>query len=215
MINIKLIKETLSKDFGEGKPFDYQVFSDIFQDNCKSQLYNLFPQNTESENSLIENNKKKHYRFSISQRDDFLRKNLDDLWNEFLRVLELDLIPFLNEKFNMTVSSYEWKTFSEGGWLGPHPDAPNKTATMLFYLNDETNWKESFGGNLFVLKAEKQLKPITYNSYEDFEIIDKVVVNKHDGFFFLRTDYSWHSVENIKYSQGFKRRNFSIIFKSI
>lgn len=122
--------------------------------------------------------------------------NLPEIWKEFLDELEngKEYKDFVSEfiKRDDWHLEYEWSYLWKHS-LHVHPDSEKKLFTHLFYLLDETNWNEEYGGQTTVFYKHKFGKKNS-KEFEDYKKTWTPRIMGNYSFFFVRSKKSMHGV---------------------
>jgi len=90
--------------------------------------------------------------------------------------------------------------------IGPHADANHKVLSALFYINKSMDWP-AWGTSIYAPKEPADVDPQSGRHYE-FEQFDRIAtVNyaRNSGLMFVKSDTSWHGVEQIPAIEGERR----------
>jgi hypothetical protein len=106
----------------------------------------------------------------------------------------------------------------------PHTDAPSKLFSLIYYFADD-NWTEEDGGNTIFWDIKKNFSKwlnwknlhVQNDNYNDFTkdnfVWHKVTFTKNKLIGFIKSDRSWHSVEDINPKRGNVREVLNIFIR--
>lgn len=98
----------------------------------------------------------------------------------------------------------------EGYSLGPHTDSPHKIVTIIFYLAPDTN-NENVGTTVYVpLDKEFKCDGGPHYEFSEFEKIKSAPFIPNSLFGFVKTDTSFHGVEELR-KMGITRNTLAYI----
>ena len=134
-------------------------------------------------------------------------------------------IPFYLKPFFRKVHvSFMFSRMNGVKRLAPHTDVPSKLISMVYYFCDK-DWVNKAGGNTVFWKNIKnkekwknwENKHLPQKDHDDFKS-DNVIWHetKFEGnkiIGFVKTDMSWHSVENVNTEAGSIRKAVNIFIR--
>lgn len=153
---------------------------------------------------------KSHDRYELEFKEEV---KIPTPWREFIHELESQYYKnFLKRIFNKRNLEirYHWHLSTRGDSISPHCDGLKKVGSHIFYLNSKKDWKESWGGQTLVLFDNKNKD---YRSNPEIKDFYKVVKSKpmDNSFIFMRTNNSWHAVEELKCPEDKFRKVFIVV----
>ena len=108
----------------------------------------------------------------------------------------------------------------------PHTDATSKLFSMIYYFAND-NWTEKEDGNTNFWDIKQNfskwlnwknlhIKDENYNDFiNDNYIWHKSIFTKNKMVGFIKSDRSWHSVDNINLKEGSAREVLNIFIKRV
>ena len=146
-------------------------------------------------------------------------------WKRIDNIDDLHLKKLSNWFFQTYHITFVFQEVSNGGFIGPHTDASRKLYNSLFYFPDD-NWLPEYGGgtSFYLAKRKKDLfmdrsihgpDPSVndggYPPTEDFIKWHETTYEPNRMVGFVRNNYSWHGVEEIKCPLNLSRKALIIL----
>lgn len=168
-------------------PFDWIKIKRCFNPKDAFDLANTFPKENFAK-SIGKDSRYSLYERTLIDQDLLCFSNdLSQIWQSFAiymlstdykKTVEIALRKQIVHDSKLRVRLYR---YSNGDWMNPHTDPPDRLTTHLIYLNPE--WKDDFGGQLVILES---------NSLDS---ISEVVPPHHNtGVLFCPSEKSYHAV---------------------
>lgn len=165
----------------------------------KGDFFKNLMENTPSSDEEISGGVFNNTPYGIKSHIKYEERNkikLPDIWQEFLYELENggEYKEFISEfiKRKDWHLEYEWSYLWKQS-LHVHPDSERKLFTHLFYLLDETNWNEDWGGQTTVFFKPKFGKNKS-NKFEDYKKTWNPKIVGNYSFFFVKSEKSFHGI---------------------
>ena len=213
-------------------PYPHALFTDVFDDKFYKDLCSEFPENENFDKFDIDKqNLVKQKKFVLNDKNRSFknilnkRKNLNLLYNylisqkfkiEIMRSLEKKNIFFppheKNESFFLKIKKKikNIKNFgfelsmisSDGGFIKPHTDGPDKLISFVIPIVDDDNFlKIENSGTKILIPTDEKFKYNYINKTVPFEVTEtvrEIPFSKNQIFLFLKTHNSLHSVGPMK-----------------
>lgn len=234
----KLIREPFTifeiQDYLSSNDFKdlYENFPDekYFDKNENGIIKDTFSSSSEkfSEFLLDNSNWKKFYE-SVNTESFIKKAFLESLFPNFksrgisaLKIWTLvEKKNFLKLFFRKVNVKFIFSRITKSKKIMPHTDATGKLMSLIYYFADP-DWSEKKGGNTIFWKTSDKWKNwenkhVTEENFEIFSKENKVIheskfeANKLIGFF--KSDYSWHSVDEIKPEKNESRKVLNIFIR--
>ena len=106
---------------------------------------------------------------------------------------------------------FHWHYTPASCSVSPHCDAREKLGSHIFYLNTESDWDPSWGGETLVLDDGGRFQRDSAPEFEDF---DRCVSSQALGnwsLIFTRAGNSWHGVREVRCPEGRMRKVFIVV----
>lgn len=204
IVNMNAIKTTGFYN----NPYKYALIDNILNNSISAHVSNEYPQNGYEHCETL--HKDKTYSMDMKQLYDsrILKKSptrdLSPNWKILIGELLSDeyiSIMSMHAQTNLKKCGIEincWQ-YSNGCWLSPHTDKPEKIISQLFYFND--HWEKSWGGGFRILNSDKN---------ED--ISAEIFPSTGQSIILPRCSNSWHSVAKLTCPPEVRRKLLQIIF---
>lgn len=125
---------------------------------------------------------------------------------------------FFNNFNSMISLDYSYTSMKNNGFLRPHSDSPRKYISLLMYFPDDnvddikygtSFWKFNRGNynNIPILDDSNYLK-----FKNEAELIVRNEFKKNCFYGFIRSDFSWHSVEPVNVNDSYIRKTLTVNF---
>lgn len=207
MINYKVIANAKLSEY----PYRSAAFEDIIPYEKMERLRSTFPK----DNFIMYERRMGHDKtyklcgrhFIIPGEDrPYIEKELSNEWLEMFDVLmgkeyqkAMEQLVGISLK-NSYIGVDFWR-FDPGlgCYIGPHADVPWKIATHVFYFTKE--WKNEWGGKLRIHDCEKEN-----------DIAQEILPSMHVSAVLLRSDRSFHSIQEVKPEAEESRKVLDVVF---
>lgn len=203
-----------NSDFQSNKPYPWVICKKIFLEDSLALLRSNMPDiglYTYEDGWKRVGGQKPHVRHGLVYKKGML---IPKPWLSFLDELDgPDYRNFLRrmfgvDKFDLT---FYWQLTGTGCGVSPHCDSERKIGSHLFYLNDNSDWNQSWGGATLILDDEGKLKPESNPDLEDLKIVARSESVPNSSLLFARTDHSWHGVRELTCPENISRKLFTVI----
>ena len=154
---------------------------------------------------------KSHDRYGLEYRPAL---ELSEAWRGFMAELRGDRYRAAIARLVGVPSvhlSFHWHYAPNGCSVSPHCDARRKLGSHIFYLNTESDWDPSWGGETLVLDDGGRFQRDSAPEFEDF---DRCVSSQALGnwsLIFTRAGNSWHGVREVRCPEGRMRKVFIVV----
>jgi hypothetical protein len=204
-----------SSDFNNTFPYPWINPHGIINDNTFTQLVSSYPALSLFEHHQDmprEYGQKSHNRYELVY--DSSLKAIPEIWENFIDELKGPTYNnFLSRLLGFKDYSlkFQWQCSSGGGDLSPHTDSPKKIATHIFYMLNEDNWNEGWGGGTLILDDRHQLDYRSSPSLKEFKVAYEAKTHNGYSLLFKRSDHSWHALKPLLCPTETLRPIFSVI----
>lgn len=215
-INKQVLSAISPSEFQNTVPFPFVATKNILTDEGFDELMKSMPDISlfeKSEGMTRAYGQKPHDRYELKYRADL---PISPAWKTFIDELSSYeyrthmAALFGTSKFAMR---YQWQYAYTGSSVSPHCDSHNKVGSHLLYFNTSEDWDMAWGGRTLVLDDEGAFSCKSAPAITDFKKTPIAVdVLDNRSLIFMRTDHSWHAVEEIHPPEGTLRRLFTVIF---
>ncbi len=106
----------------------------------------------------------------------------------------------------------QWQYAYAGCSVSPHCDSPTKLGSQIFYMNTPDDWKDEWGGRTLVLDDEGTKDHRSAPDLSEFRVAAASEIIPNRSFIFMRTNHSWHAVEELTCPPGMYRKLFTVVF---
>ena len=112
--------------------------------------------------------------------------------------------------------TYEWASYTHGGYIHPHTDKPAKLLSFIWYFTDP-DWRESYGGSTDLSVPKKRRHRTNWsNRHLPFKAVENVVrstFRPNRCLIFLKPKNSYHGVSPVSCPPGMHRCscNFNLV----
>lgn len=197
--------EKIKNSIVENIPYPHFIVDNIFSDGLyKKIIENRIP--TDCLQTLKELNRvgsgysDSRKVLNLDKKITILSEKQRLFWEPFTEWLMGDFRQIINNKFNISFENHldilytrDFKNYS----LGPHTDSVKKVATFLFYIPKD-NFNSSLGTSLYTPKKhDLTCEGNKHHKNYDFDIFKTVNYLPNRLFGFIKTDNSFHGVEQI------------------
>jgi hypothetical protein len=154
-----------------------------------------------------------HDRYSLEYREDL---EIAPAWHEFVAELRgLEYRRFLKQAFAARAvwPSFHWHYAPRGASVSPHCDAKRKLGSHIFYLNNEVDWNEEWGGQTLILDDHGRIPRESAPDYNDFDLVAQAKSVGNRSLLFARREKSWHAVRPLSCPEGMLRKVFIVVLE--
>ena len=106
----------------------------------------------------------------------------------------------------------QWQAAYAGCSVSPHCDSANKLGSQIFYMNTPEDWQDDWGGRTLVLDDKNEKDCASAPDLSEFTIAAASQITPNMSFIFMRSNHSWHAVENLECPEGEYRKLFTVVF---
>lgn len=205
------------RTFRATKPYPWVSLENVFQEDAFTSLLRDLPDVGKFDKRfgyLRGNGQKSHDRYSLQYEAGVA---VPDIWRDFVEELNgREYIGFLEELFrarDIYLDVY-WYYTPAGCSVSPHCDHLNKLGAQIFYLNDETDWDEDWGGQTLILDDQRRMSRKSAPEFGDFHAEHAPPTTGNRSLIFARTRHSWHGVREITCPEGRLRKILLATIKS-
>ena len=152
-----------------------------------------------------------HDRLALDYAEDL---DLSPVWHAFVAELKSERYRrYLRRMLRVpeVVLHFHWHYTPPGASVSPHCDAKRKLASHIFYFNDETSWREEWGGETLILDDGGRLSRRSAPAFSDFDSRTRSMGVGNRSLLFARTAHAWHGVEALRCPEGQFRRVFIVV----
>ena len=125
---------------------------------------------------------------------------------------------FLNKFVSNISINYSYTSMENKGFLRPHSDSPRKYISLLMYFPDENCDDINYGTSFWSFQRGNynNVPIINEADFQNFKKNSKLIYRtpfiKNCFFGFIRSDFSWHSVEPIDVKANYIRKTLTVNF---
>lgn len=162
-------------------------------------------------------------KYGQNSHERYLLEYTDDLelplpWHAFIEELKGDqyrqLVRELLGSSHIRLR-FHWHYTPNGCSVSPHCDARGKLGSQIFYMNDENDWQQDWGGETVILNDNGRFSAQSSPQFDDFdeEIAAQTMNNR--SLIFGRRGNSWHGVREISCPEGAYRKVFIVVYEDM
>ncbi len=132
--------------------------------------------------------------------------------------LHNDSSSFLDFLFSKISVSYDFSFIKNNGGIYPHVDALRKYLSLMLYFPDDDLKEKSYGTTFWDSNDQNYNNTFIINPNElnEFKSTNKIIYKtpfvSNCLYFFLRNNYTWHTVEPQNISENYVRKSININF---
>jgi hypothetical protein len=125
---------------------------------------------------------------------------------------------FLNKFYSNISLNYSYTSMGNEGFLRPHVDSPRKYISLLMYFPDKISNDAEYGTSFWKYKRGNYNNVPILNETDhkifknEAKLIFKTPFVKNCFYGFVRTDFSWHSVEPVYVGDSYIRKTLTVNF---
>ncbi len=152
-----------------------------------------------------------HDRYSLFYRESL---KVSEAWHEFVAELQADdYRRFLSRMIGRRPKrlSFYWQYAPAGAGVSPHCDAKRKLGSHIFYLNTESDWDASWGGETLILDDGGAFPRESAPTFEQFPRAFPTQSLGNRSLLFARRESSWHGVRPLRCPLGYLRKIFLVV----
>jgi hypothetical protein len=158
---------------------------------------------------------KSHERYLLEYTD---KLELPLAWQTFIEELKGDeyrrLVRELFGSPHIRLR-FHWHYTPSGCSVSPHCDARGKLGSQIFYMNDENDWQQSWGGETVILNDNGRFSAQSSPQFDEFDEAIPAQTMNNRSLIFGRRGNSWHGVREITCPEGAFRKVFIIVYEDM
>ncbi|MFN8771080.1 MAG: 2OG-Fe(II) oxygenase [Neisseriaceae bacterium] len=205
MIDTKFVESSILEKF----PFKHALIGKCISEENRQKLLEDMPDDNYYR-SVREGGSDKTYNvvnnilLKLGEKKFNKDSNLSECWINLVNSLQSKqyiqaLSNVLQENLLDCYQEVTLKIYGGGDFISPHTDKADVKATHMIFLNE--TWSNEWGGNLCLLSDADS-------------VCKKIIPTIDNTLAFVRSDNSWHSVEEIKNMQA-ERIALQVVFWNV
>lgn len=140
--------------------------------------------------------------------------NVDPTWHAFVRELRGPVyrrfLARMTGRWRLHLG-FHWHYTPTGCSVSPHCDARHKLGSHIFYLNTNSDWDPSWGGETLILDDGGRFDRRSAPEVEAFDRVIRADSMGNRSLLFIRRANSWHGVERIRCPGDGYRKVFIVV----
>jgi hypothetical protein len=217
-LDSKTIESIEAAAFRSQQPFPWANPAGFLTDSGYRELLETMPDVGSMSPSFGQQRKhgqKSHERYLLEYNDAL---ELPLPWQSFIEELKGEqyrrLVKQLMGNSHIRLR-FHWHYTPNGCSVSPHCDARGKLGSQIFYMNNENDWRQEWGGETVILNDNGRFSAQSSPQFEDFdeEIAAQTMNNR--SLIFGRRGNSWHGVHEIACPDGAYRKVFIVVYEDM